>query len=54
MVIEGSPFLSRIKYRKQVGVVKRKIIVEKGEIFKQEMASSEFIDEKLKNPMFGF
>ena len=34
MIIEGSPLLSRIKYRKQVGVgITNKVVVEKGEKF---------------------
>ena len=32
----------------------KKIAVEKGEIFKQEMVSTEFIDDKLKNAEYGF
>ena len=34
--------------------MKKRVAVEKGEVLKQEMASAEFIDDKWKNPRYGF
>lgn len=54
--IEGKSMLTRLKYRKSVGnfMQGKKKIMAKGEVFKQEHAQAEFIDDKLKHPMFGF
>lgn len=54
--IEGESMIKRLKYRKSVGnlLSGKKRIMAKGEIFKQEHAQAEFLDEALKNPKFGF
>jgi len=54
--IEGDSMISRIKYRKQVGnaLSGKRPVIEKGEIFKSENALAEHIDDKEKNPDFGF
>jgi RecB family endonuclease NucS len=54
--IDGESMIKRIKYRKQVGnyMAGKKPVVAKGEIFKQEHAHAEHIEENLKNEKFGF
>lgn len=54
--VNGEGLINRIKYRKQVGLVSgaKKKTVAKGEIFKQENAHAEHLDEKDKNDDFGF
>ena len=53
---DGDPLLSRIKHRKDVGNAMngKRPVIEKGEIFKKELALSENLDEGSKNPDFGF
>lgn len=52
--MEGESLIGRIKYRKQVGLANKQKPIAKGQILKQELASAENIDEKLKNADFGF
>jgi len=54
--IEGESIVKRIKYRKQVGnfMSGKKQVAAKGEIFKHEHMHSEFLEEHLKNELFGF
>lgn len=54
--IDGEGMINRIKYRKQVGNMMsgKRPVVAKGEVIKQEHAHAEHLDEKLKNPNFGF
>lgn len=54
--IQGENPISRIKYRKEVGnlMAGRRQVVKKGEIFKSENVLASKIDDKLKNPDFGF
>lgn len=54
--IDGDNMLNRIKYRKQVGNLMsgKRPVIAKGEIIKQEHAHAEHLDEKVKNPNFGF
>ena len=53
---DGDPLLSRIKFRKQVGnaMTGKRPAIEKGEIFKMEMAMADHLDESTKNPDYGF
>jgi hypothetical protein len=48
--------IGRIKYRKAVGNLMhgKRPAVAKGEIMKQEHAHADLLDEKVKNPNFGF
>jgi len=54
--IEGESLVGRIKYRKAVGnlLTGKRPVVAKGEILRQEHAHAELLDEKVKNPNFGF
>jgi len=54
--VQGGSMLPRIKHRKQVGnaMTGKRPVIEKGEIFKAEHALAENLDEKSKNPDFGF
>jgi solute carrier family 8 (sodium/calcium exchanger) len=54
--IEGDSMIGRIKYRKAVGNLMhgKRPVVAKGEIMKQEHAHADLLDEKVKNPNFGF
>jgi len=53
---EGGSMVPRIKYRKQVAnaMTGKRPVIEKGEIFKAEHALAENLDERMKNPDFGF
>ena len=55
-VVEGDKMLTRIQYRRQVGsnMAGKRPVVAKGEKLKLEHAHAEHIDEKLKNPDYGF
>ena len=52
--VQGDTMLSRIKYRRAVGLGGRKKEIAKGEIIKQEHMHAEHIDENEKNDSFGF
>ena len=54
--IEGEGMLSRIKYRHQVGnaMTGKKPVVAKGEVMKLEHAHASALEEKDRNPYFGF
>jgi hypothetical protein len=56
VMADGGNLLSRIGYRKQVAnsLTGKKAVVAKGEILKVEHALSSHLDEKDKNPYFGF
>lgn len=55
-VTEGESLIKRIKYRKQVGnyMAGKRQVIAKGEIFKQEHAHAEHLEEHQKNKDFGF
>jgi len=38
--------LGRIKYRKQVGMMGKRPVIEKGQVLRQELASADTIDDK--------
>jgi hypothetical protein len=52
--IEGEGLIKRIQYRKQVGIQQKKQVVAKNEIYRAEHVSADALDEKDKNPHFGF
>lgn len=52
--INGENMIKRIQYRKQIGLSGKRPVIAKGEIMKKEHAHAEGIDEKEKNPQFGF
>jgi hypothetical protein len=54
--VEGEGMLSRIKYRHQVGnaMTGKKLAVAKGEIVKLEHAQASSLEDKDRNPNFGF
>ena len=48
--------LAKAKYRRQVqaGFTGKRPAIAKGEVIKMEHEHAEYLDEKLKNPYFGF
>lgn len=54
--VEGEGMLTRIKYRHQVGnsLTGKKPVVAKGEVIKLEHAHATSLEEKDRNPFFGF
>jgi hypothetical protein len=54
--IGGEGMLTRLKYRRDVqnAFSGKRPAIAKGEVIKQEHAHAEFIDDKFKNPMYGF
>ena len=52
--VQGDSMLSRIKYRRAVGLGNKKKEIAKGEIIKQEHVQADHIDDKEKHDAFGF
>jgi hypothetical protein len=54
--IGGDGMLQRLKYRRDVqnAFSGKRPAIAKGEVIKQEHAHAEFLDDKFKNPAFGF
>jgi len=54
--VDGEGLISRIKYRHQVGnfMTGKKPVIAKGEVVKLEHAHASSLEEKDRNPHFGF
>lgn len=54
--VDGEGMLTRIKYRHQVGnaMTGKKPVIAKGEVVKMEHAHASNLEEKDRNPYYGF
>jgi hypothetical protein len=52
--MEGVSLVSRVQYRKQVGMSRSRPPIAKGEVAKFENLHAENLEESARNPNFGF